>query len=100
MARKIIWSRRAQNDRFAIFDYWNKRNKSKTYSKKLNKLFIAAVEFVAIHPNTGKLTERKNVRIKFVSHFALLYKVKINQIDVLSVFDTRQNPEKIDDLIK
>ena len=70
MARRIEWSKRAQSDRYSIFNYWNKRNKSKVYSKKLNILFIDAIEFVALHPLTGKITDRPNIRIKFVSHFA------------------------------
>ena len=100
MARKIEWSKRAQNDRYFIFKYWNKRNKSKVYSKKLNKLFIEAIEFVAIHPHTGKITERPNIRIKFVSHFALIYRYEKDILYVLSVFDTRQNPDKVDQIIK
>ena len=67
MARKIIWSKRAQQDRYSIFKYWNKRNKSNKYSKKLNNLFIAAAEFVAHNPTTGLKTDRENIRIKFAS---------------------------------
>lgn len=43
MAREIIWTKRAQNDRYSIFNYWNKRNKSKSYSQKLNNLFISSI---------------------------------------------------------
>ena len=35
MARKIIWSANAKNDRTAILKYWIARNKSNTHSKKL-----------------------------------------------------------------
>lgn len=96
MARKVTWTKRAQDDRYLIFKYWNKRNKSKAYSKKLNKLFIASIEFVAIHPHTGKLTDRNGIRIKFASHFALIYEFNQNELFVLSIFDTRQDPDKLE----
>ncbi len=54
MAKQIIWSRKAQNDRKEIFRYWNKRNKSKLYSKKLNKLFKEAVKLISEYPEIGK----------------------------------------------
>ncbi len=61
MARKIVLSRESQNDKKDIFTYWNDRNKSKLYSRKLNKLFIAAVEFVAEFPLVGKKSNIENV---------------------------------------
>jgi len=57
MAKRIIWSRRAQNDRISIFEYWNKRNKSKVYSKKLNRLFNEGVKLISEYPEIGKPTE-------------------------------------------
>ncbi len=99
MARRVIWTKRAQNDRYSIFNYWNKRNRSKAYSKKLNNLFIASIEFVASHPHTGKLTDRNEIRIKFASHFALIYEYNEIELFVLSIFDTRQNPDKLEKII-
>ena len=64
MARQIIWSKRAQEDRKCIFSYWNKRDKSVLYSKKQNRLFIEAAELLAIHPKIGRESNKENVRIK------------------------------------
>src|SRR6056297_919703 len=100
MARRIVWSKRSQEDRKRIFSYWNKRNESKGYSRKLNKLFNEAAEFVAENPNTGKVTKRKGIRVKFVSHFALIYKISTNNIQVLAIFDTRQNTEKFEQIVE
>lgn len=100
MARKIIWSNRAQNDRKTIFKYWNNRNKSNSYSKKLNKLFISAVEFVSANPLTGKTTTKENVRIKFISHYAIIYESTEFELKVYSIFDTRQNPNKLKTIIE
>lgn len=96
MVRKIVWSRRAQTDRKSIFKYWNNRNKSNIYSKKLNRLLISAIEFVSSHPHTGRITDREPIRIKFVSHFAIIYEASDTKLEVLTIFDTRQNPDKLD----
>lgn len=47
MAKQIIWSLRAQNDRKKILEYWTKRNKSKEYSRKLNGLFKEALRLIS-----------------------------------------------------
>ena len=100
MARRIIWSRRSQTDRRQIFTYWNLRNKSKEYSKKLNRLFVKAVEFISIFPHTGRQTTVDQVRIKFVSHYAILYEYSKTELRVLCIFDTRQDSEKFDRIIE
>jgi addiction module RelE/StbE family toxin len=99
MARKIIWSRKSQEDKKDIFLYWNDRNKSKLYSKKLNKLFIAAVEFVAEFPLVGKKSNIENVRMKVVRDYLIIYEFNDESIFVLRVWSTQQNPEKIKDIL-
>ncbi len=97
MVRQIIWSRRAQEDRKTIFAYWNKRNKrnkSKIYSQKLNRLYIEAAELLAIHPRTGRGSNKENIRIKVVRDYILIYEFTDIELRILSIFDTRQNPEK------
>jgi len=99
MARKIIWSIRAQDDRKQIFKYWNKRNKSKVYSRKLNSLYKAAAEFIAINPRTGRKSTKVGVRIKFVSHYALIYEYNSELLIIHTIFDSRQSPDKLDSLL-
>jgi toxin YoeB len=57
MAKKLIWSKQALQDRKDILDYWINRNKSKTYSIRLNNLFIDAIKIIAEHPNIGIATQ-------------------------------------------
>ena len=44
--RKINWTEKANFERKEILDYWIRRNKSKNYSIKLNKLFIETLKQV------------------------------------------------------
>ncbi len=41
--RTIKWTEKANFERKEILKYWINRNESKTYSIKLNKLFVEAV---------------------------------------------------------
>jgi len=63
MARQIIWTQKAQNDRLEIFLFWNSRNKSVIYSKKLNELFKESLLLICKYPLIGMLTNKENVRI-------------------------------------
>ena len=94
MAKRIIWSYRAQQDRKEILAYWISRNKSKTYSIKLNSLFIEAIELLSVHPLIGKKTEIENVRIKIVRDYFITYRILESTIEVLTIWDSRQDPEK------
>ena len=96
MDRKIIWSKRSQNDRKEIFRYWNKRNKSNEYSKKLNRLFNEAIRLVAEYPHIGKRTDDKDARIKIVRDFLIIYEIDVqDQIVILAIWNSRQDPAKL-----
>jgi toxin YoeB len=75
MAKKIIWSLKAQNNRKEIFNYWNHRNQSNLYSLKLNLLFIEAANLIAKFPKIGKPTGYKETRVK--SDIDLLVDIQI-----------------------
>lgn len=93
MARRLIWSVEARNSRKNIFDYWNNRNKSKVYSRKLNFLFNDNLKIVLQLPEFGTPTFREDAKFIIVSHFEIIYKITPNEIVVLDIWDTRQNPQ-------
>ena len=93
MARRLIWSPEARNSRKNIFDYWNNRNKSKVYSRKLNSLFNTNLKIVIQLPEFGKPAFREDSKFIIVSHFEIIYKITLNEIVVLDIWDTRQNPQ-------
>jgi plasmid stabilization system protein ParE len=101
MAKKeVIWSSRAHQDRIEILEYWINRNKSKTFSEKLLKLFIQSCELISEHPYIGKSTNFKNIRFKIIFDYLLFYEESERRIEVLLIWDSRQNPEKLNKLIK
>lgn len=95
MAKRIIWSIRAQNDRKKILQYWIIRNKSKEYSKKLFDLFQKAVEIIGHHPQIGTSTKFHSVRCKIVRDYQIFYKESGGAIHILAIWDSRQDPDKL-----
>lgn len=94
MVRKIIWTRTAQKEQIAIFEYWNWRTKSKKYSLKLRKEFKKTTLDIQQFPFSGINTSAsENIRLKIVSHFLLFYQIDQTNIYILSIFDSRRNPQ-------
>jgi plasmid stabilization system protein ParE len=95
MAKQVIWSLRAQQDRKEILNYWRLRTKSSAYSQKLNELFKESVKFIADFPQIGKPTNDNNARVKIVRDYLIIYEESATQISILTIWDSRQNPDKL-----
>lgn len=95
MAKEIVWSRKALNDRKNILNYWIDRNESNAYSLKLNELFKQAVLLIAEHPGIGKPTTLKNIKVKIVRDYFIFYQETNQEIYIISIWDTRQSPAKL-----
>jgi plasmid stabilization system protein ParE len=95
MVRQIIWGRLAQKDRLQILNYWENRNKSKAFIRKLNLLFKHDLNLVCNYPFIGKPTNKPNIRIKIVKEYLLVYEIHTGKIVVLRVWDSRRNPKDL-----
>ncbi len=67
---------------------------------KLNTLFNRAVEILANHSSIGKLTEIQNVKIKVVRDYLIIYEDTPELIILLTIWDSRRNPEQLKEIIK
>ena len=100
MVKRLIWSSIALDQKKEIFEYWNERNHSKAYSRKLNRLFNEAVEMLTVHSQLGKPTNYPNVRLKFVRDYWIVYQTLPNIIKVLLIWDARRNPDRFENILK
>lgn len=92
---KIAWTKIAQNQRDLIFEYYNTRNKSLNYSKKLNLEIKQCTNLLKQQPEIGKRIKDSDFRNIFFSNYSLIYKKKSNIIYISALWDNRQNPEKL-----
>ncbi len=71
----IFWTQTAKWQRDHIFDYWDKRNKNKNYSKKLNLSIRARPILLKKHPKIGKITDFPKTRAIAMGHYSILYQI-------------------------
>lgn len=100
MARRIVLSELARSDRRRILEYWNKRNQSKAYSRKLNEQFSQALKLISLYPQIGKQTDDQNLRVKIVSHYLIFYEMKKDTIYVLTIWDSRRDPKELEKIVR
>lgn len=92
---KVFWTQTAKRQRDHIFDYWNTRNKSKSYSKKLNLAIIEKIQLLKTHPEMGKTTNFGSTRAISMRHYSILYKSDNSRLIITGFWDNRQNPAKL-----
>ena len=95
VARRIIWTTSAKIQLQEIFEYFNFRNKSKLYSIKLNTIIQTEIKKLLQLQEIGKKTNAVNVRGLLVENYFIFYEINEIHIIILSVWDTRQNPERL-----
>src|SRR5436190_6470053 len=94
-SRRIIWTATAKSQLIEILDFFNFRNKSKSYSRKLNKKIQSELNLLILQPNIGKKTNKINVRGLLIEDYFLFYEVKEKHIVILSFWNTKQNPDRL-----
>lgn len=91
--RKIVWSNRAKIRLYAILDFYSVRNKSKTYSIRLQKLISKEVNLLLKQPDLGLKTSEDTTRGLIIENYIVYYEVTDNKIIIHTIWDSRQNPD-------
>lgn len=100
MVKRIIWSIRAKEEKKSILLYWRRKNKSNVYPRKLNTLFNNAIRGLAISQIPRKKADYGDAFVKLVRDYLIIFQEDENTIYILSIWDTRQNPQKLKDLLQ
>jgi len=94
MALRVLWTRKAKDERNQILRYYLERNGNPSYSRTLKQHFRQSLELVRVQEQIGKPTNREDIRCLFVLDYSLFYRTDGQGVVVLSVWDNRQDPEK------
>ena len=92
---KILWTSTAIKQRNYIFDYWNEKNKTINFSKKLNKKINERIRLLKTNHDLGKQVEFVNTRSISLGHYSILYKKIDLNIVITGFWDNRQDPKKL-----
>ena len=92
--RRIVWAPEARWQINEIFRYYNNRNKSKRYSRKLRNLLQENIRLLQKQPYIGKRLS-DNYRVLFVAYYHLFYEATEEFLYIYDIWDGRRNPETI-----
>lgn len=90
---KIEWSTDAKTDLFDIFDFYIQRNKSATYSKKLNAEINNSIKLISRNPMLGIKTDFKSVRVLITGDYQIIYEIFDHLLLIQMIWDCRQDPD-------
>ena len=93
--RKIIWSPKSKLDLFTILDFYQKRNGTKTYSKKLNSVLRKSIKLLEKNSDIGVMSDILNVRNLIEGDISIFYEIKSDTIEISAIWDNRQNPDDL-----
>jgi len=104
MEINIFWSKFAENKLEEIFKYYSE-TVSPIFAKKFVFEIINATLILRSKPLIGQkeeLLKNRSEEFRYLIHknYKIIYMVRLNEnrIDIIHIFDTRQNPTKIKNL--
>ncbi|MCV9387507.1 type II toxin-antitoxin system RelE/ParE family toxin [Reichenbachiella ulvae] len=95
MALQVNWSPLAQDKRKSILAFWIENNGDHSYSLKFNSLFKEATTQLSKFPYIGRPSDIPGVRIKIVRDYLLFYEDTKFTIEILTIWDSRQDPTNL-----
>jgi len=93
MALEISYSSLFFESLEAILTFYDERNGSDRFSKKLLKMFHKQIRLAASMPEIGRLTDTPSVRILFVERFAIEYQIRDKVILIIDIYSCETDPE-------
>ena len=95
----IVWSANAENQLKDIYDYYSEVSGERVAKRLMNQLIERTV-ILEKNPKSGQKEEllkdyKEEFRYLVEGNYKILYWIEKNIITISSVFDCRQNPEKI-----
>ena len=96
---KIVWTKFARQDLFEIYKFY-KDYSGKAFADTFKSKILESPKLLKIYPDIGQ-TEQNPALVDYkcrylvVNHCKVLYLVKEDRIEIIAVFDTRQDPSKM-----
>ena len=92
---KVVWSKDAQDKFQQIALYYNRRTGNAKYSTRLYLMMKDSLRLAARYPYMYPATSIQETRVFVCEYFKVFYSVYKEHLLVETVFDTRQDPNKL-----
>ena len=94
MALKILYAPQFVDNLESILQFFDERNGSDAFSKKLLKMIQREIVILKTMPEIGRMTNFPGVRILFVERFGIEYQIRNEEILIIDIFSCLKNPEE------
>ena len=94
MALTILFTDHFYDSLGRILSFFDERNGSSNYSKKLTRLFCKRIMLLSEQPYIGSLTDAEDVRLLFVDEYAIEYAITKSEVMILDIFSCQTNPTR------
>ena len=92
MALEIIYSPQFADSLEAILNYFDERNGSDKYSKKLFGMVHGQIQMLATFPEIGRITDFPGVRVLFVDNYGVEYQIRDTAILIVDIYSCKTDP--------
>ncbi|MCR5574217.1 MAG: type II toxin-antitoxin system RelE/ParE family toxin [Bacteroidaceae bacterium] len=94
MALEILYSQQFADNMESILRYFDERNGSDAYTRKLMGMIHSQIQTLTIFPEIGRMTDFPGVRILFVERYGIEYQIREDMILVVDIFSCLTNPDE------
>ncbi len=91
--KEIVWSELAKLQLTNILDFYIQRNGNSRYSLSLLNELESLLFILSKHEQIGRITSNNITRVIPMKVYLIFYEVNGNQIEILSIWDNRQDIE-------
>jgi toxin YoeB len=95
MAKNVIWSEPATETFHCTLLYYIRITGNNAFATRLVRKIEQTVARIADFPLMGTVTDYANVRAFSEGHNKIIYEIRENEIVILMIWDTRQNPDDL-----
>jgi plasmid stabilization system protein ParE len=95
MARLIEFSRRSTSQLQKILTFYDERNDSDAYSRRLLSCLLEDISQLAINPTASSPSTRPDVRFFYLMGFTIVFRYNSRRITILSIRSSLRKPLKI-----
>lgn len=89
---KIEWATDAKSDLYNILVFYVQRNKSTSYSNKLNTKINKSINLISSNPLLGTKTDYDSVRALITGEYQIIYEVFDQLLLIIMIWDCRRDP--------
>ena len=93
MALEISFSPQFFDSLEAILNFFDERNGSDRFSKKLLKMIHKQVLLLKTMPEIGRLTDFPSVRVLFVERFGIVYQIRDKVVLIIDIYSCETDPD-------